>query len=266
MPLARSLAGLRALAGRMTVGGDPSPAQLLLTARRTRRQIDGPLPPIASEAEAYAIQDTVARETGPIGGWKVGAKDAAAVPTCAPIPAAVLHPSPAELPAQEFHMIGIEAELAFRFGRAFAPGARAVTPDEVLDGVASVHAALEIVDTRLGEWRRRDRLWLLADSQMNAGLVYGASATSWRGLALDQAPVRLTVNDTLRVERRGGNPGGHPVRLLVWLVNHVCRERGGLAQGSLVTTGSCTGMIFVEPGARVEADFVDIGAATVLFR
>src|SRR3954453_22307189 len=50
-------------------------AEMLLEARATRRWLDalpdGAQP--ASETEAYAIQDMVARCLGPIVGWKVGA-------------------------------------------------------------------------------------------------------------------------------------------------------------------------------------------------
>jgi 2-keto-4-pentenoate hydratase len=55
------------------------------------------------------------------------------------------------------------------------------------------------------------------------------------------------------VEQRGGNTGGDPRRLLRWMIEHAARRRGGLEAGAMMTTGSYTGMIFVEAGARVEA-------------
>lgn len=237
----------------------------LLAARLARRQIDGDLPPIAGEDDAYEIQDGVMREIGPLGGWKVGAKSPTARPTCAPIPAAALHRSPTTLPACGLHMIGIEAELAFRFARGFAPSDPEPSLSSILDAIASVHAAIEVVDTRLADWRQRDRLWLLADNQMNAGLVYGDPAADWPRTPLDRVPVRLTIDGRARVEQVGGNPGGDPIRLLSWLVGHAWRRRGGLADGALVTTGSFTGLIFVEPCARVEAEFPGIGSAVVSF-
>lgn len=240
-------------------------AAWLLAARRSGLQIAEALAPIGSESEAYAVQDAVVAQLGQIGAWKVGAKGVTAVPTCAPIPAAVLHPSPAVLPAREFHMIGIEAELAFQFARGFEPGARAIPAEEILAGVSSLRAAIEVVDTRLEDWRSRDRLWLLADCQMNGGLVCGGPSDRWRGQALDALPIRLEIDGATRVEARGGNPAGDPVRLLVWLVNHVCQQRGGLAAGTIVTTGSCTGMIFVEPGAHVAAEFAGFEPVSISF-
>jgi hypothetical protein len=55
-------------------------AQVLITAR-ARRSVLPTLPDDVrprSAADAYAIQDAVADAIGPIGGWKVGAKDAVA--------------------------------------------------------------------------------------------------------------------------------------------------------------------------------------------
>jgi 2-keto-4-pentenoate hydratase len=100
---------------------------------------------------------------------------------------------------------------------------------------------------------------------MNAGLVYGDPCPHWRAADLTNAPVRLTIDGRVAKEGRGGNPGGDPRRLLAWLVNHVRQERGVLRAGSLITTGSCTGMIFVEPGSVVQAEFPGLGAAAVSF-
>jgi len=50
------------------------------------------------------------------------------------------------------------------------------------------------------------------------------------------------------------------VRLLVWMANHGTHARGGLRAGQVVTTGSCTGTIFVEPGAHIAAAFPGLGA------
>lgn len=42
----------------------------------------------ASLAEAYAVQDALLAQLGPVGGWKVGAAGPQAEPGCAPLPAA----------------------------------------------------------------------------------------------------------------------------------------------------------------------------------
>jgi 2-keto-4-pentenoate hydratase len=162
-------------------------------------------------------------------------------------------------------MIGIEAELAFRVGRDITARHDPMDRDEIWAAIESVHAAIEIVDTRLDGWRQADRLWVLADNQSNGGFVYDPIGVPLNGSSFADAPVRLRVNGSTVVESKGGNPAGDPRWLVEWLVNHCVRSRGGLRAGMFVTTGSYTGMPFVEPGAWVEAAFDGIGIVVVHF-
>jgi 2-keto-4-pentenoate hydratase len=73
--------------------------------------------------------------------------------------------------------------------------------------------------------------------------------------------VRLIIDGRVAVEQKGGNTAGDPRRLLHWLIDHAVRRRGGLRAGTMITTGSYTGMIFVDKGARVEAEFEGVGRA-----
>src|SRR4051812_39991655 len=94
-------------------------AEMLLEARARRRWLDalpdGAQP--ASETEAYAIQDMVARRLGPIVGWKVGSATLYSEPFRAPIHEATLRIEDPRLPADLFHVIGVEAEIVYRFAR-----------------------------------------------------------------------------------------------------------------------------------------------------
>lgn len=239
-------------------------ADLLVAARSSRKLMMPPFP-IATAADAYAIQDAVAAQLGPVGGWKVGAKGPDQQPNCAPLFASLITRAPAEFAATTLGMIGIEAEIAFTLGRTIAPAVVPLAGDEILDAVAAAHAAVEIVDTRLADWRATDRLWQLADNLMNGRFVYGAGVSDWRGRDFTQQKVRLDINGKVAAEATGGNTAGDPLRILVWLVNH-CRANGiGLAAGTVITTGSCTGMIFVDPGARILAEFPGIGSVAVAF-
>lgn len=247
----------------MTFDVDAAAARLVESRQSGRlMQVSGDGPP--HESDAYAVQSAVVRRLGHVGGWKVGAKSPSDAPNFAPLLADLVRPSPAEWASTEFNMRGIEAEIAFRLGRDIPPRAEPVEVDEVYSAIASVHAAIEIVDTRLADWERSDPLWKLADSQNNGGLVYDPQGIIWKGQNFADEPVRLTINGTVRCDRRGGNPAGDPRWLLVKLANHCARE-GGVKAGDLITTGSCTGMIFVDSGALVEAEFDGIGKVSVRF-
>jgi 2-keto-4-pentenoate hydratase len=240
-------------------------ASLLVEARRQHVQVGALAPGPARPEDAYAVQDAVARRLGPVAGWKVGARAPGHLPNAAPLLATLVRPSPANWPSSSLHMIGIEAELAFRLGGDVPPREGAVSRDEIWGAVESVHAAIEIVDTRLAGWREADRLWVLADNQSNGGFVYDPHGPPVSRTSLADASVRLVVDGHTLVEGRGGNPAGDPAWLVEWLVDHCVRYRGGLRAGTFVTTGSCTGMQFAKPGAVVEVTFDGIGTAAVRF-
>lgn len=240
-------------------------AALLVEARRGRRtvpEIPAAFRP-ASLEEAYAVQDAVSRALGPVGGWKVGASSPAAEPRRAPLLASRLHEGPATLPAAEFRRIGIEAELALRVGRDLPARPAPYTREEALAAFDTLHPAIEIVDSRFADREATDDLSLIADNQSNGAFVYGPAVPDWRGRDLGAQPVRLLIDGAVAVERVGGNTAGDPLRGVVWLANHLAERGQPLRAGQLVTTGSTTGLLWVSPGAAIEAEFPGLGAVRV---
>ena len=216
-----------------------------------------------SEADSYAIQEAVRRRLGErVGGWKVGFSPEGGI-FCAPIYASKVLPSPATLPAGGFHVIGIECEIGFRVNAALAQRAKPYSRDEVL-AAASLHPTSEVVDSRYQDFRSLDRLQVLADNVSNGALVYGAAAAGWEDMDLAHPPIRVTANGKDFAECTGLR-AGDPIGLLVDLVNHIANERGGVAAGTFVTTGTHTGMVFTEPGAQIRADYGRLGRVEVSF-
>ena len=79
----------------------------LLEARRNGIQIAPPFV-MPNRDAVYAIQDGVARATGAVAGWKVGARTPTAEPNPAPLLAGALVRSPARFDGTAMHMIGVE--------------------------------------------------------------------------------------------------------------------------------------------------------------
>jgi 2-keto-4-pentenoate hydratase len=216
-----------------------------------------------SEADSYAIQDAVLRRLGDtIGGYKVGFSPEGGI-FYAPIFASKVHASPISLPASGFRLIGIECEIGFRLNRALAPRSEPYRRDEVL-AAASLHPTIEIVDSRYIDFRALDRLHVLADNVSNGGLVYGAAASGWQEMDLAHPPIAVTDRGKDFAECTGLR-AGDPIGLLIDLVNHLARERGGVAAGTFVTTGTHTGMAFTEAGAAIRADYGPLGSVEVSF-
>ncbi|WP_116472533.1 2-keto-4-pentenoate hydratase [Zobellella maritima] len=218
--------------------------------------------------QAYAIQDGLARKLWLDQGlrtscWKVGAPKPGVTPYSAPIPPQRVHDSGTLVDTDAFHMIGIEGELAFRLGRPLEPRATSYSDAEVRDAIGELCVTIELVDTRLQDWQQAGALWRLADNQINGALVVGSGIADWQGIKFGSQPVILRFNGVEQANKTGGHPLGDPTQLLGWAVNHLVARNGGLQAGDLITTGTWTGMIFVEPGTEVEVVFPGIGEARV---
>jgi 2-keto-4-pentenoate hydratase len=213
-----------------------------------------------TQAEANAILQQVAEARGPIGGWKVGAADPQATPGAAPLNAVDLQMMPGPLPASRFNVIGVEAEIAYLLGRDLPPRDAPYTREEVLDAVDSLHPVIELVDTRFTRLKGTDPLSHAADQMNHGALVIGPALVDWRGIDPQNQPVRLSFDGKTVLEHVGGNTAGDPVRLLQWLADTGARAYGGLSAGMVITTGSCTGLLMIEPGTRVMAEFPGLGS------
>ena len=127
-------------------------------------------------AGAYAVQDLLARTLGPIGGWKVGAAGPAAEPACAPLLAAGVFKSGVALVGPPWRSRGVEVEVALRLGHDLVPGNADTGPlaaARVIEAVDAILPAVEIIETRLADWRSSSPLAQLADLQNHGGLVIG---------------------------------------------------------------------------------------------
>jgi 2-keto-4-pentenoate hydratase len=217
-----------------------------------------------NQAEAWAVQDAVCRQLGvEIGGWKVGMAPEAP-PVLAPIFAGDILPCPVRMAVKNAPRIGIEPEIAFKIGRDFpARGdGRRYTESEILEGIESAFAAIEIVNGRFAEKADVSSLTQMADNLSNYGLIVGADVAEWQGFDLAALRVTLEIGGKKIIDQTGGNPAGNPLTPLVWLANHLA-NRGGLRKGQVVTTGSFAGMNYAVPGDRIVAEFAGFGSADV---
>jgi len=242
-------------------------AELLMAARRDGRRLTE-LPDDARPRtihDAYAIQDAVAAMLGPIRGWKVGAKSPSAEPTCAPLPANLILRSPQRFACGRFAVNGVEAELAFTLSRDLLPRPQPYCAADVRGAVATVHTAIEVVDSRFLDIGAVDALSLLADFQSNGALVVDDGVALPQAFESSTQRVALHIDGVDVLEGRGSNPAGDVLSLLAWLANHAAARSGGLRRGDIVTTGSWTGMRFVAAHTRVRATFAGIGGVDVEF-
>jgi 2-keto-4-pentenoate hydratase len=184
-----------------------------------------------------------------------------AEPVASPVPPVRCHRSPVHLNAADFHLLGIEVEIAFRIGRDLPSRAAPYADEEVFGAVDAALVAIELCDSRLADGLEAPPLVRLADFQSNGALIVGSAAPAWRRIDLAAQAAQLWINDRLLAEARGTHPLGDPSQLLPWMVAHAAGRCGGLLRGDIVTTGSWTGMHFAAPGDVVAARFPGLGEA-----
>jgi 2-keto-4-pentenoate hydratase len=237
-------------------------AKLFAQAHRAKTAITIPAQAaFASDDDTYPVQDAVFKDLWPgvrPAGWKVGAPNDRTLPSAAPI--RFLHKSPASVNGAGLRMIGVEAEIAYRFGRALPARERPYMDEEIVDAVEEAVVAIELCDTRLADWKNAPPLWKLADFQSNGALITGSGARNWRGIDFARQEVELSFGGKAK-RASGAHPFGNPFRLLPWTVAHCAKRWGGLRAGDVVTTGSWTGIDFVARGDLVVARFPGVGEA-----
>jgi len=240
-------------------------AKLLEKAHRSQHPTATGGVELRTEKEAYRVQDEVFAQLWPgkrPAAWKAGGPSDKVEPTAAPIAPTRVLLSPASVPAASMNMVGVEAEVAFRFAKDLPLRTRPYSERSIAAAIGEVLVAIELCDTRLADWKQTSGLWKLADMQNNSGLVVGGGTKEWQKIDFLQQEVEFRIG-TRVVKAKGAHSYGNPVRLLPWLVKH-CSKRGhGLHAGDIVTTGAWTGLEVAKAGDDVTARFPGIGEATV---
>jgi 2-keto-4-pentenoate hydratase len=236
-------------------------ARLFVEARRTGaliEQLPEALRPRTLD-DAHAIQDaTIAQLHETVAGWKVGAPIDGQAVRGALIRSRVID-SGGRIDPAIAPMLGIEAEIAFRFERDLPARPSEYTYAEVADAV-SAFAAIEIVDSRFRDYPNAPLLDRIADCVSNGAFVQSAPNLRWREVDLATLEAALVFDDHEIVRRRGGHPTRDPLLPAVALVNDFAR-RDGVRRGHIMTTGTYTGLNHAKPGQRVIAKFEGFGAA-----
>ncbi len=244
-------------------------AELLLAARRDAQPIEN-LPEAFRPHtldEAYALQDIVAQALGPIGGWKIGAPSPDATPAYAPMPLlGGFAQSGQTLGEYRRRYRGIEAEIAFRFGKDLPVRQQPYSREEVMDAIVSAHPAIELLETAFIDPDKVDRLSSTGDLQINGGFVYGPAFPAWRSADLTKESVVVTIDGAVRFEGTASNTAGTDlIRLVTWLANEGQRRTAGLKAGDWITTGSWCGKFIANAGSEVRVTFSTFGITQIYF-
>ncbi|MCC7274468.1 MAG: fumarylacetoacetate hydrolase family protein [Alphaproteobacteria bacterium] len=155
-----------------------------------------------------------------------------------------------------------EGEVALVMGRPLAkPDA---TPEDVLAAAECAVAAIEIVDSRIADWKITFAD-TVADNGSSAFFVLGGARKPLQGLDLRTCGMALEVNGKVVSLGAGVAALGHPLNAAAWLARTLAQRGEPLQAGDVVLTGALGPMVTLVPGDRVKVEIGGLGAAGFTF-
>jgi 2-keto-4-pentenoate hydratase len=155
-----------------------------------------------------------------------------------------------------------EAEIAFVLD-ADLPSA-ATTPADVAAAVASVHAAIEIVDSRIADWKITFAD-TVADNGSSAFFVLAKQGLPLAGLDLEGAAMSMTVNGETVSTGIGAAALGNPLNAAAWLARTLAKRGVPLKAGDILLAGALGPMVTLTPGDRVHTIVSKIGECSFTY-
>jgi 2-keto-4-pentenoate hydratase len=156
-----------------------------------------------------------------------------------------------------------EAEIAFIL-RSDIDGPN-ITPDVVAASVGEVTAAIEIVDSRIADWKITFAD-TVADNGSSAFYVLGQHFSPLEGLDLWSCGMVLEVNGEVASLGAGAACLGHPLNAATWLARTLAARGEPLRAGDVVLTGALGPMVTLKPGDVVKASVGGLGSASFTYR
>jgi 2-keto-4-pentenoate hydratase len=170
--------------------------------------------------------------------------------------------SGAECRVGELMLPRIEPEVAFVLSRELrGPG---VTREAVMTATEYVTPALEIIDTRIRDWKIT-LADTIADNASSAKVVLGAERIAPRRFDLAAIAMQLEKNGTMVEEGVGAAVLGHPAEPVAWLANKLAEFGESLAASSIVIPGALCRAVDVASGDSITARFGPLGSVSVKF-
>lgn len=157
----------------------------------------------------------------------------------------------------------IEGELAFCLrNRLMGPG---VTIADVYNATAYVVPAIEIVDSRIKDWKIK-LVDTIADNGSSARLVVGSRMTPIENVDMRLIGMMLEKNGEMVSTGTGAEVWGNPAAAVAWLANKLSEFGIALEEGNIVLAGAVTAAEKAEKGDFFTVSFQGLGSVSVKFQ
>ncbi|WP_422062418.1 2-keto-4-pentenoate hydratase [Sphingopyxis sp.] len=156
-----------------------------------------------------------------------------------------------------------EAEIAFVLGADLLdPG---TTVEQVAAAVATVHAAIEIVDSRIADWKITFAD-TVADNGSSAFFVLADEGLPLAGLDLEGAAMEMDVGGKTASTGVGAAALGNPLNAAAWLAQTLASRGEPLKAGDILLAGALGPMVALTPGDLVHARIAGIGECSFTYK
>jgi len=156
----------------------------------------------------------------------------------------------------------VEAEIAFMLASDLkGPG---VTARQVLEATTSVTASLEIIDSRVADWKIA-LADTIADNASSGRVVLGKTRVPPDGMDLRLTGMVFEKNGEIMATGAGAAVLGHPANAVAWLANQLAEYGYSLKANEVILPGALSAAIPVATGDVVTATFDRLGTVSAKF-
>ncbi|NYE04421.1 2-keto-4-pentenoate hydratase [Bacillus niacini] len=157
----------------------------------------------------------------------------------------------------------IEGEIAFILKKDLkGPN---VTVLDVLQATDYVVPALEIVDSRVQDWKIKLQD-TVADNASSGLVVLGGKPTKIEDIDLELIGMVLMQNGEVANTGVGAAALGNPASCVAWLANRLADYDITLKAGEVILSGALSSMVVAKPGDNFTARFAHLGQVSVNFK
>lgn len=166
------------------------------------------------------------------------------------------------IPAGELLQPRAEAEIGFLLGKELSgPG---LTWIDAARAVEAVVATIEIVDSRIRDWRVK-AADTIADNASSARFVVGSRLVPLSSIDLSEEGMALWKNGDVESSGSGAAVLGNPLEAVAIAANELASLGRRLRPGDLILSGAMSRMLAARPGDWFRAEFKSLGAVGVRF-
>jgi 2-keto-4-pentenoate hydratase len=165
------------------------------------------------------------------------------------------------VPAGRLLQPRVEGEIAFRLGADLAGD---VNRETVVAAVATAHAAIEIVDSRIAGWDI-SIADTVADNASSGMFVVSDLAVPLDEVEPVNVRMNLAVNGHVVSSGSGNACLGDPLNALEWLARTAAAFGDPLRAGEVILSGALGPVVAVDPGDAARVDMSSLGTVDVRF-